>query len=149
VLDLFLFLYLFWRMGQGLFSRPSEQVNTLLVRLMIIGAFSGFFVITRLTGLVKETAELITLESGLLMTLASLFIAVILLLQIKGRLLSQLDEFIPSNLHRYVSMTISLLRGIVMSWVLLLILSRFPLGLFDGLLKASAVVTWLYEARWL
>ena len=143
MLDLIIFLYILWIAGRGLASTPSKQLNALLLRLLFIGAFSGFFLITQLTGLIKTSFEVITAESGIMITLLSFVAALLLLLQFRSKVLDRLDELISPKFHPAAGAGIALLRGLVMSGFVIVILKHFPLGIFDGFLEASIAASLL------
>lgn len=143
MLDLVIFLYVFWQAFKSLGSTPSKQFRSLLLRILLIAALSGFFLITQLTGLIKTSFETVTAQSGIMITLASVVTALLLLMQLRSKVLDRLDELISKKHHPATCLVIALSRGLVMSGLLIAILKHFPLGLFDDLLAGSIFAGWL------
>lgn len=143
MLDLVIFLYLMWLTSKGLVSTPSKQFSSLLLRILLIAALSGFFLITQLTGLIKTSFETITAQSGMMITLASIVTALLLLIQLRSKVIDRLDVLISKKYHPPTSAGIAVLRGMLMSGLLVIILKHFPLGLFDNLLEGSIFAGWL------
>ena len=143
MLDIVIIAYLLWQVSVAFHTTPSKQLNALLIRLLVIAAFSGFFVIVQLTGLIKTTVEKLTETSGILLSLGSFIVALLLLLQFKSRLMDNMDQRLAKNYHPLMSMGIAMTRAMIMSWLLLFILARFPLGLFDSMLQQSTIAQWL------
>ena len=143
MIDLLAFLYLLWRASAGLATKPSTQLNALFIRLLIIGVLSGFFLITHVTGLIETTFEQLTSRSGLLITLFSMILAIIFLFNLRPKILDQIDNVVPDKAHRTISVIISIVRGVLLLWVFLVILSEFPLDLFKSPLENSGLVSWM------
>lgn len=137
MLDLLILLYLFWQTAIALKMPPSVQLGKLLLRVFIISTLSGFFILIQLTGLIRASIEQLTASSGILLSLASLITAILLLMQLKSRFVDRFDEWLPARYLVITSVSLALVRGLLMSAVMLFVLAHFPLGLFDQLLESS------------
>ncbi len=139
MIDYIFVFYIIYRSIKGYANGVGKEIENLCFVLLLLCAVMGFFIISEMTGLVESTLQTLLTGTGFWISISSFFIAVFVFFFMRSRVAKIAEEILKGNASKYGGIVIGLLHGIIVIYLVVLMLSWFPFGLFKNTLQQSII----------
>lgn len=144
MLDHLLLFYLLWCAVKGYRRRLGQEIEGFIFALLILGMLLGIFVISQLTGLIKLTFETFLLSTGFIATFISFIIALMIFFFLRKKIAEIAESRYSENVSRNGGILAGLLRGLVVTMIMIIVLSQLPFNLLAKTIEDSLIASQIY-----
>lgn len=142
-LDYVFLAYMAWCFVKGLTRGMHKEFKGLLFSLLLLAGLFGLFAISQLTGLIRITLQNVMSSSGILISLSSFILAMILFFFLRHKIADLATTGHSEKTSRTGGALAGLIRSLVVISIFTIILNHIPFGIFSESLQASILASWI------